>query len=52
MMALELCVSEERLLLERRHEERSTSTTKIDTKDLSPELSGKIPIQYFRIRAF
>jgi hypothetical protein len=39
MMALELCVSEEKLLLERRSE-GSASTNKVDMKDLSPELSA------------
>ncbi|KAI6175955.1 hypothetical protein M3Y97_00746700 [Aphelenchoides bicaudatus] len=39
MMALELVVSEEKLLLEKKSE-GSASSSKIDTKDLSPELSA------------
>lgn len=39
MMALELCVSDEKLLLERKSE-GSATTTKIDTKDLSAELTA------------
>lgn len=39
MMALELVVSDEKLLLERKSE-GSAQTSKIDTKDLSPELTA------------